>query len=863
LSSVVSLTQVFFVGMVGIHTLLGCPYFFHFQFTRSSPANRPNRLIRRTRLVIVLMPYTLPTIYYRLDHCRRPMTPFKRGGSMLQLRRPRQQQQHHHHRVIATIITVALAWATVAQRVPDAAVYFPMAWEDCRTGGPLPDVGNVSIGGLQLNGSSPGALCHPGGGVGLVNNGPAHDTWARGSLVFSSDTFSRLHSANITSTTVEAWLTPADNATFNQETIFAISFPFSATQDLVMISLWQASNELRITFQADLTRVDQSRTEKYTIPPATQSAVHVAIIVTNYIVSTSSSPFRFRYGIYINEQPIIFNFVRAEAAPRPFWTESSRLYLFSAPPTHHSLANAAHPWQGTIHSFAIYPWDLTAAEVQQNYQARVPNSRPLVLNATRMVQRNGEVGSHYATPEFYLVPVPVLELVAIPLPAHDADEDLRNPNYNASAPPHSIVVTSLPSKGTLYLLDGTEVITPNTTVPRRPTPLPGDNYTTPTAYLRYRPLWREVSAPAVYTSFTFVAVDGVTGLTSTPATIHIVVTPTHDIPVAHTSLMAAAVARVPVVIPLNGTASGGASVVAAFIVELPQHGLLYQVHPSNGSVAWADGPIALPVDSPSVGAALWGLAVAYVYTGPQDLALADDGTLAKDGFVFRVGDNITAVSLPANVSVEVRPAISAVAAEGFPSVVEGESTEVVLRAIDALQQYQQQNQDKEELSPPHDLCFEITALPLYGSLLVPDNAMPINASGMVVQGHLLPAGGPYAASGVVIYQSAPNFFNWPRVAWDGGALEPEHAHTEQQQQQQQQQQEEAVEGSENFAFRVVGCEDSSMVSQPVTQSLRVVNRNDSTSVTAPSSEFGVMALGSLPVDTSAASSNGIPEQQQQ
>lgn len=563
------------------------------------------------------------------------------------------------------------------------------------------------------------------------------------------------------------------------------------------------------------------------------SAAHMIVVVTP---ATTSFGFTFRYAVYINGEKFSFpNF--AFEMERPFWNSSNRLSFFSTRPVEGNAdIGSSRPWHGAIHSFAIYSRNLTAAEVQQNYQARVPNCRPLALNITRPVQRDGEVGTHYDTPEFYLESVPVLELPTLPLLAVDADEDPGSPNYYLAAPPFSILLTSLPSKGTLYFLNGTEITAAPAPVPRS-RPLPGDKYTTSTAYVRYRPLWREVSAPDVYTSFTFVGVDGVTGLAGDPATVGIVVTPTHDLPIAWPNLTAAAMARVPVAIPLNGTTSGGAVVAAAFVARLPQHGSLYQINASDGSVAFAQGPIALPAAG-SVGAKLWGLAVAYVYTGPQNLTLADDGTMATDTFSFRVGDDVSAISLRADVSVAVRPSIEAVAVKGTPSTVEDTSAELVVYAADAIYNYHQQQQQQQ---PQRALCFEITALPRHGSLLHPDTLAPMDAPGTVIQGQLAAAGEPFAANATIHYRSALDFFNWPVVAWDRGALESVPQGDED-------------DGEESFDFRAMLCDDPGAVSLPATQGLRVVNHNDPTSVAAPALDFTVLALGSL---SAGAGDDGI------
>ena len=782
--------------------------------------------------------------------------------------------------LIAVAWALALASITAAESVPGAAVYFPMAFEDCRGGGPLPDVGAVPIGGLRLNGTSPAALCHPAGGAGLVNSNTAYDTWTRGTLVYSLDTFTGLNLGGSRNATIEIWFRPAaltmDDT--RAQAIFAVSRPVATGEQFVVGLVQQQHPTLQSLGWLLVSGGGASLTtaSRPVLLSAAGSAIHVAITVSAEPTASSgtcsSNCVLFRTLYYVNGA-LTGSAITISEPDRPYWDASGRLYLFSAPLSDR-MPSAMQPfsnrsWQGTIHAFAIYNRTLAAVEVSQSYQARLANNRPLALDVDSHVQRDGVVGPRYDTPEYFLELVPVLELPIVPLPARDADEDPAHPNYNATAPPapHLIVLTSLPDKGALYFLNGSPITAVPTPVPRSAPP-PGSSFAfaTDTAYLRYRPLWREVSAPHVYTTFTFAAVDGLTDLPSHPATVRVVVTPMpHDFPTALANATATTVPGVPVVIPLNGTASGGAVIEEAVVARLPAQGELYQVHPANGSAALAAGPIVLPDDgsssssSSSPGVALWSMAVAYVYTGPEhDVLLAEDGALATDGFAFRVRDNVTALSLPANVSVSVRSALGAVPALEPPSVVEGTTTRVVVHATDALREYQLQQDDAAEPPPqPRALRFEITALPRHGALLHPATHEPMDAPGVILHGHEEPDGS-YAATATITYQATPGFFDWPRVAWDGGALEPRDD-------------EEAAEAAggeveEGFSFRIVSCDDDGAcaTSLPVTQGVRVVNRNDPTGVEGPaSSEFTVMALGTLGSGSSNGGTAAGGQQQQQ
>lgn len=508
---------------------------------------------------------------------------------------------------------------------------------------------------------------------------------------------------------------------------------------------------------------------------------------------------------------------------------TSRLFLYSVPSGMRMTASHV-PWAGNVHVLALYDRALSSAEIKDRYNARVPNNRPVAADATLSVQKNGVVGSHYATPEYYVVPVPALELPTLPLRALDADEDPGSPNYNGSAPLHWIVLASLPSKGALYFLNGTAISATPMPVPRI-APLPGDDYTSPTAYVRYCPLWNETSAPETYTSFTFMAVDGVTGLASDPATVSVVVTPTHSIPAA-ANITVRTLAGVPIVVGLNGSAYDGAAIVNASITALPATGSLYQVHPFNGSIAFSSGPIALP--SAGGRAALWGPAVAYTYTGAQDLPLAADGTLATDAFGFAVHDDRNATSVGAPVIVAVGTPLSAGSPPPQPggglqnasTVLEHEVSPVTLVGTDATQ--------LDAGSGSLELCFEITGLPRHGALYEltgPESAVPIEQAGAMVRGQQQVEASENArlATATVLYKSGPSFFNVPHTAWDGGSFAGQDDDAD-----------DGVEADEEaFAYRVVSCLDDAVGSLPVTQPLLVRNVNERTVLSLDATEYSV------------------------
>lgn len=118
-----------------------------------------------------------------------------------------------------------------------------------------------------------------------------------------------------------------------------------------------------------------------------------------------------------------------------------------------------HGWNGDIYLFAIYKKALQSDEVLQNYLAKLPNSVPLVTDMAVTIQEDGEVGSHYDTPEWYLEEVPVSDLVTVSLNAVDVDEDPSYINFDSDDDPMKVYITSLPpsDRVKLYQMNGQEI----------------------------------------------------------------------------------------------------------------------------------------------------------------------------------------------------------------------------------------------------------------------------------------------------------------------------------------------------------------------------------------------------------------------
>ena len=333
----------------------------------------------------------------------------------------------------------------------------------------------------------------------------------------------------------------------------------------------------------------------------------------------------------------------------------------------------------------------------------------------------------------------------------------------------------------------------------------------------------------MYTSFTFVAIDGVTGLASDPATVRRRRHAHARHPRAHTNLTATTRRACPAMMALSGTTSDGASSIVGRLCD-DAAGARRSSTRCTRPKARSPSPTApcLPVNGSSAASGrLWGLAVAYVYTGPEDQALADDGTLATDGFGFAVRDELNATSVEASVTVLVGTALSAEAGgdetgangQATYSVREGEPFALTLFAADAQQ---------EADGSPRDLCFEITSLPSHGALYQvtgPESSVPITEPRAVVPGQQAQPGGgsAHAATAMVVYQSAPAFFTVPRTAWGGGPLAGL----------------DEADQYEAFEYRVVACDNPSIASLPVTQAVTVRNINERTDVVLDTADFTV------------------------
>ena len=692
----------------------------------------------------------------------------------------------------------------LAARVAGPDVLFTMPHAGC-LGGEIADAQADTnyLGSLALNASW--VTCPDGDGLRFVGPSPSSASSSapppQGGLAFSTSTFQGLATPTIQNVSIEAWLSVPSNDTDTQDAVvFSIAdgaevrFKVYQSSD-ARLYFWSAGGDSTVWGHAALPE------------DAAPWAVHVVItatVTTRMIASGLRQQIVHR--LYLNGVHNGVTDSRSALDRRTsYWNESSRLYLFAEPVARTGWAN----WNGTFHLFSLYNRTLSAVEVAQNYAARVPNSRPLARAANHTVQENGEVGSHYDTPAFYLSPVPVDELVVLDLVAVDGDLEPASPNYNAAAPlsPPQLYLASLPGEGTLYHLNGSAITEVPTLLVSSAATQPGVVGT----QVRYRPGWKEVSWPEVYTTFAFYALDGSTGLAGAPATVSVLVRPVHRIPEVNSSTTPTeAKAGQLTWVTVAGTAFDGAVLTWARLASLPSQGSLYR------SLNDTATPLGVGADVPMPPGQL-----VYLYTGPQ--ASLSSSALATDAFNVTVVDSYSTSSVPAAVNLVVAPSLEALAQDTALTVPEHTPTPVTLLGTD------------HQSLAHRDLCFEITALPRHGVLRLPTDQSLVASVPFRLPDQVSPF--PYTTGAAVLYESVPGYFTQPNHTWNGTWFEDDE--------------------DEGFAFRVVACQgegegNATVSSPPVEQRLAVQNVNDPTDITAPTlsaMELSVLGLGTLaPVD---------------
>jgi hypothetical protein len=627
------------------------------------------------------------------------------------------------------------------------------------------------LGPLAINST---ALCLDGNGIGNARRSPLY-----GARVASRQGFASLRSMVTPGVlTLELWLRPSSTAsTQSSGVIMSVAHPRSLDRD---IFVWQSGADIQ--FQISLGGVG------WTFPLTLSSfsrPVHLACSI--HPLPIPDDPVPYYLGLYyVNGQQADYS--TAGVTTSVSFNASRRLYFLSEPASRSSTS----AWQGEIYLFSIYNRNLSEAEVRQNYEAGLPNSVPAAANATVVVGQNGEVGTHYDTPAFYLSHVPVLELANISLPAVDVDERPTSPNYNKSDARLATFIASLPARGTLYQLNGSVI----TSVPALVDP--AGNHT-----VRFRPQWNDLSWPKVYTRFRYYAVDGVTGAVSETASIAVVVRSAHKPPVPKVGNLTVRAGKY-VIIPVSGTPTPAFPLAGANIIGTPKLGNLYLVY-RNGTIATRSKVTVK--NGRSVQA--WGFRVAYRYRGPQNLSMLPSGIIAYDNFTFTVRDTRNVTSVVGMIRINISSPIAAIPSQALGLKWAYTCNEASFSPLQIF------GKDEDDLQS-RPLCFEFLTLPSRGVLQRTDTQALVQR-GEIIQGTLST---PYGMSLKLRYKGEPGYFSTPSRKWKGPPLNMT---------------------ADSFRYRVMVCNRSSVASVEVEQAVVVVNVNEPTGFTLPATRYSALA----------------------
>ena len=453
------------------------------------------------------------------------------------------------------------------------------------------------------------------------------------------------------------------------------------------------------------------------------------------------------------------NFFRGDAPLRRRWQFSTKRTNYNC-----------YRQQLILHHFcaflaAVWGLALPPEAVRQNFEAGLPNSRPIARDVNITMNEDGEhprcggVGPGGSGLSSYDLskPVgieafrhgvePVMALGSIELLVHDQDNDPRfKPNYRpglAELQPTRCLITRLPELGTLYqstppqesiVKEGIEVrANANGSFLVHYRPWKDAHSTT----LRESGVESESSALMPFDSFLYKALDGVTGLTSSEAgTTTITVKPCNDPPIATNGTKITAFSATTTALPLNGSDVDGenhAEIAAAFITRLPSaegskllqwtgrrytniseiphrvdfgtRGIMGYEQSCSGAKdddMTANNDPDVPMISRFVGC------LAYRYEGPEALRPVDEeNTMLVDRIQFFVQDTAGANSTPAIVDIAVRMALTASSSVDIGakhSVAEATRGNVTLGGA----------ADQSDLRRP--VAVRITRLPAHGQL---------------------------------------------------------------------------------------------------------------------------------------------------
>jgi len=500
---------------------------------------------------------------------------------------------------------------------------------------------------------------------------------------------------------------------------------------------------------------------------------------------------------------------------------------------------------------ALYNRSLTASEVAQNYEAKLPDSPPVPISFRATVREDGMASAQRKDPSVYSGSgVANIDLEWVSLSASDQDESSGYPNFNASYRLHrpmEIWAASADGVRLYQYATGAELGNASTQLlPTYINEVTGEEYTQAEALLlpdgdaanltksyrvRVRPEGNAFSPEDAsgnlvpILNFTFYAVDGVTGVQSTEnATCHLAVSPMNDPPLPRNFRVFVA-AGVTTTIPFNSSDVDNALPFKnAYITKYPTNGVLMPVA-SNGNiseclvddpeeegvgkswVAVCTNPQAClrnvtdlndTLSSNCTGA----VAVAYALTNWSALSGLEgqDGIVGSDSFEFVLQDTQGYNSTPATAKIEITTPLIATAVTATVTAYE-ETAKLVLLS------------GRDESPQDRPLWVEILSLPSHGSLTDPTTNLNLNVGDYLATGLVW----PNTSQVGVVYTGVKDYFNLPNTEWDGSTLAALSSDSSY---------------NDAFSFRVVSKSDG-FTSKPAAQSLTVVNVNDASEVLGP------------------------------
>jgi hypothetical protein len=329
----------------------------------------------------------------------------------------------------------------------------------------------------------------------------------------------------------------------------------------------------------------------------------------------------------------------------------------------------------------MYDYSLDAAQVLQNYNARLPDSTPVAVDSTGSVNEDGMSAAKRKDPSVYADGINDDQLDWVTLDAVDQDEDSSYPNYNESdraRRPMKVYLNSLPSRSQVYDYFGVEL----TSVPAEVPPVYQDSagneynasvalslggvYLNKTYRVRVRPEKNSYSQQdsndnyLPFDNFTFYAVDGVTSEQSNYAIMSYTVLPMNDPPIPRTFKQYIS-AGVNTVIYLNSSdVDNSLGLKTAYITRYPRFGVLYQSTPYGGTtnctVPDPDGHHSLLSycgQSCDLSNCTHVQSVSYLLTNWSALTSPDsvDGIVGSDSFEYIVADTLGYNSTTATVNI--------------------------------------------------------------------------------------------------------------------------------------------------------------------------------------------------------------------